>query len=186
MRGVERARAVCQRWEERLVQVGADTIAKCAEECEAVAQQVAALGEALLDRYEQLLLSPAAIEVVGPRRLAHPGVGERALPAEVPITFWKQHTAQAALTVTGVEDVTLHVNVNATDVVNERAEGRDHDHGGRVDLYAEHRAESTRERRSATIREEVRPARCGTPEGVDLWLPHVAVSKRNVHDVARN
>jgi hypothetical protein len=38
MRRVKFARAVGERWEERLIQVGADTITKRAKECEAVAQ----------------------------------------------------------------------------------------------------------------------------------------------------
>jgi hypothetical protein len=84
-RSVEGLRTFGERWEERLVEVGADAVAERGEECEAVTQDVATCGELIADPNEELLLAPTAIKVIGPRRFAHARVGEGAVAIKVPV-----------------------------------------------------------------------------------------------------
>jgi hypothetical protein len=74
-----------ERWEERLVEVGADAVAECCEESQAVTQDVATRGELITDPNEELLLTATTIKVISSRSLAHARVGERAIAIQVPV-----------------------------------------------------------------------------------------------------
>ena len=87
-------RSFSERWEERLVEVGTDAVAECGEKGEPVTQDVAACGELIADPNEELLLATTAIEVIGPRRLAHTRVSECAVTVKVPVPLWQRHATE--------------------------------------------------------------------------------------------
>ena len=78
------------------------------------------------------------------------------------------------------------MHIHATNVIDQRAEGWDGDHGGGVNLNSEHCAECFAQRHRGSIWEEFVIALCNGPERVDLRLPDIAVSERHVHNIARN
>jgi hypothetical protein len=93
-RRIKRLRTFGERWEKRLVEVGANAVAERGEEGKPVAQDVATRGELIADPNEQFLLAPTAIEVIGPRRLAYPRVGERAIAIQVPVPLRQCHATE--------------------------------------------------------------------------------------------
>ena len=183
-RRIKCLRTFGERWEERLVEVGAHPVAECGEEGEAVTQDVATCGELITDPNEELLLAPAAIKVIGPRRLAHARIGEGAVAIKVPVPLWQCHATEVASTVRRIKDGSLDVHINTTNVVNQLTEGWNDDDSSRVDRDAEHGAERLSQCNCWTLWEERLVALRRWPERVDLWLPDISVSHRDVDDVA--
>jgi len=153
-RSVKGLRTFSERWEECLVEVGANTVAECCEECEPVTQDVATCGELIADANEELLLPATAIEVIGPRRLAHTRIGKGAIAIKMPVPLWQGHAAEVTGAIRRIKDGSADVYIHTANVVDQLAEGWDDDDSGCINRDAEHRAERLPQRNRRSIWEE--------------------------------